>query len=548
MHVSSDPSGAINRRELVKYGASGAAVLAGGQLLAACGGGGGSSESKGASGGPATSAGPPTGGTPVRGGRLVVGLPSGGASETIDVRTITTTTDLARGASLYDPLFRAAPGGYEPSLATSAEPNADATVWTLKLRDGVTFHNGKPFTADDVVYTIKSGWAAKESFYKTGTDGLVDVKNVRKRGPLEVEIPLLKPNSALPGFTSWGNAYIIPDGTTDFSKAIGTGAFKLESFKSGNSVFAANENYFRGAPFVDELVIDSSFTDEAARINAVLSKQLDIAPAVTWALAKANAKSGALILGNSPGPAMLNVTLRVNVAPFNDPRVVQALKLLTDRKEILNNVFSGYGTIGNDCCGNTFQFWASDIKPEYDPEKAKSLLKQAGQSDLSMPIITSPYRAGMVELAQTWSAQAAKIGLKLPVKQLPPSTFFTSGSPGYLTDARKLAVHPWDVVPAGLPAWYLTALNKTAVYNETGWGLVAGQDKLYDRAVAEPDPDKAAPLWLDVQEQQVKEGGWIIPVNYNYVDAYAPDVRGVETNPAGQCGNFDFHKAWKTST
>jgi peptide/nickel transport system substrate-binding protein len=542
MSGADGPDG-MTRRRLIRLGVSGAAMAAGGSFLAACGGAGSTGGAQGSTGA-GLSGGPSAGGSAVRGGTLRVGMPSGGASETIDVRTITSTTDISRGVNLYDPLFRPAPGGYKPALATSIEPNSDATVWTVKLRDGVTFHDGKPLTADDVVYTIKAAWDAKSSFYKAGTDGLVDVKNVRKRDRLTVEVPLVAPNTAFPGFTAWCNAYIIPDGTKDFNKAIGTGPFKLKSFKPGSSTFVANDNYWQGRPNIDELIIDSSYTDEAARLNALVGKQLDIVPAVTWALAKANAASGQVVLGNSVGPAFLNITMRVNVPPFDDPRVVQAFKLLVDREEILRSVYSGYGTVGNDLCGHTFKYHADDIKAQYDPEKAKALLKAAGQENLSMPLITSAYRAGMVELASAFSAQAAKIGLKLPVKQLPASTYFTTASPAYLSDARKLAVHPWDVVPAGLPAFYLTAVNKASVYGETGWGNKPGQDVLYHQAVAETDPAKAADKWRAVQEQQVKEGGWVIPVNYNYVDAYSQQVRGVETNEAGQAGNFDFHKAW----
>src|SRR5207249_1618715 len=111
--------------------------------------------------------------------------------------------------------------------------------------------------------------------------------------------------------------------------------FKLVSFKPGSSsTFAANDDYYRGRPYVDELIINSSFSDEASRVNGVIGKQLDIAPAATWALAKANADSGGLVLGNASGPAFLNITMRVNVPPFNDPRVVQAFKLLVNREEI----------------------------------------------------------------------------------------------------------------------------------------------------------------------------------------------------------------------
>jgi peptide/nickel transport system substrate-binding protein len=81
---------------------------------------------------------------------------------------------------------------------------------------------------------------------------------------------------------------------------------------------------------------------------------------------------------NVPGPAFNTIVMRINVPPSNDPRVVHACKLAVDREAIVNDVYDGYATLGNDLVGYTWHYFASDIKAEHDPEKAKSLLKAAG--------------------------------------------------------------------------------------------------------------------------------------------------------------------------
>src|SRR4051812_35136227 len=266
MSYTDRPDSALNRRDLFRRGALGAGALAAGQLLAACGGGSsGAPGSTATPGGPGTSTGPAGGGTPVKGGTLRVGMLSQGTAETLAPPKALVQPDYVRQVNLYDQLFLPVPNGTAPGLATSAEPNRDATVWTLKLRDGITWHDGKPFTADDVVYTIKS-WGSKESAYRAQATALIDLDNVRKLDPLTVRVPLRTAFAAFPSFTAWITALVIQDGTTNFDHPIGTGPFKFGSFAPGrNSVFSANPDYWRGAPLVDELVVDSSFTDDAAR-------------------------------------------------------------------------------------------------------------------------------------------------------------------------------------------------------------------------------------------------------------------------------------------
>ena len=145
------------------------------------------------------------------------------------------------------------------------------------MRDGVHWHDGKPFTADDVVYSFKA-WSSPSNFANPNVATFVDFKGLRKRDRLTVDVPLVRPCAQFPSlFTFLSVAtWIVPDGSSAKELArrpIGTGPFKFVSFTPGQqSVFEANRDYWEhGKPYVDRLVVDSSFTSSTALVNALLS-------------------------------------------------------------------------------------------------------------------------------------------------------------------------------------------------------------------------------------------------------------------------------------
>jgi len=403
----------FNRRDLVKAGFAGAVVMSSASFLAACGGssgGGGAQLSTG-----------PSGGTPVRGGTLRVGLISAGSSETLDVRKPFNFPDFIRIFQLLDPLFFQGPHGVmSPGLATEAHPNTDFTVWTLKLRDGVVWHDGKPFTADDVVYTIQKSWGAKSGLNYSLYSPIIDFNRVRKIDTLTVEIPLLQSIAQFEQLTFTQASHIIQNGTTDFNKPVGTGPFVFKSFNPGTqSVFTANKDYWRTPePYVDTLIIDSSFSADPARLNSLLAGNLDIVPSVPPALARAQQSSEKIVLGNQHGSGFIAVTMRVDQDPFKDVRVRQAMKLIPDRPAIVSSALDGFGVPGNDAPGNTLQYWASDLKAVHDPEKAKSMLKSAGQESLSEKLYTAAVLAGMNETATLF--RRTRLASTLPSSRTTP--------------------------------------------------------------------------------------------------------------------------------
>lgn len=537
----------ISRRRFIQGGALGSVALGSGALLAACGGSTASSSGSSSSGSasPGTSTGP-AGGTPVKGGTLRIGLVSAGSAETIDVRKALNFPDYVRLFNLLDPLFFAAAGGLvTPGLVEEASSNKDATVWTLRLRDGVVWHDGKPLTADDVLYTIRASWGSKESNIYSFAVTVIDFKGLRKIDKLTVEVPLLLGIAQFPSVTFTQNTFVIQDGTTDFSKVVGTGPFKLESFTPGTqSVFTANKNYWQAPePYVDTLIINSSYPNDNSRLNALLAGDVDIVPTVPQALAKANAASGRIVLGNAAGPAFVAPTMIIDRPPFNDVRVRQAMRLLADREALALEAFDGYATPGNDCPGNSLQFWASSLHREADPEQAKSLLKAAGQEKLALTLYTADIIPGMNETATLYAQQAAAGGVDISIKVVDPAIYYSAASPGGNYLLKTFSINNWTTETSSMALFYLSALYKSAPYNETHWTSASADKLLYD-ALAETDDAAAEQKWFAVQELQFNEGGYIVTNNFNWLDAYAPSIRGIKTTALGPCDYYDFKSAW----
>ena len=162
-----------------------------------------------------------------------------------------------------------------PGLALEWNPNSDATVYEVKLRDGVTFHNGKSFGADDVIYSIQQ-MSKPANFGSYPFVSGIDVANMKAINKHLVRIPLKAPDGDLAANFTYYNTWMVPAGMTDFKHPIGTGPFAFESFTPGQqSVFKKNPNYWQtGKPYVDSLMI-TSITDPTARLNALLAGTID---------------------------------------------------------------------------------------------------------------------------------------------------------------------------------------------------------------------------------------------------------------------------------
>jgi peptide/nickel transport system substrate-binding protein len=325
----------------------------------------------------------------------------------------------------------------------------------------------------------------------------------------------------------------------DVRNPVGTGPFKFKSFTPGErSVFVRNENYWRdGSPHLDEVVL-INFTDDAARVNALLSGQVDAIAGVPNSQVRVLEANEKVSVINSVTGSWNPITMRVDAAPLDDKRVRQALRLLADREELVAQVLGGHGTVGNDLFGKFDPAFNAELpQREVDVEQARSLLKQAGRENLSLDFYTSPVSVGLVAAAEAFVQQASKAGVDLRLRQVDSSTYFDR-----FFMKVPLAVSYWGTRNYLLQA--ADSMMPNAPYNETHWSH-EGWTKLVTAAFAETDDAKRKQLIGDAQAIEHEEGGYINWGFYNRIDAVSSKVGGVVANRSGFSLNaYRLRDAW----
>jgi peptide/nickel transport system substrate-binding protein len=505
-------------------------LLGGTSLLAACGG----SSSTGSSTTSAT-----TSSAKIKaGGNLRVGATGGGAKDVIDAHNAIADTDIVRISALYEPL--AAPTadfkGTQMVLAESIEPvGGNAALWDIRLRPGVEFTNGKTVTADDVIFSLNRIVNPKNPGTGAASIGYINAKGMKKMDATTVRVPLQFPNS---GFVDDLGQYfnnIIP---TDYDpkNPVGTAAWKFQSFTPGQqSVFVKNPNYWgKGRPYADQLTI-IDFTDDTARINALLSGQIDIADTVPTEQIPQLQGNGNTVVIDNPAGGWLPITMRVDQPPFNDVRVRQAFRLVVNRPQMVEQVLSGHGQVGNDLYGRFDPAYDSALPQRHqDIEQAKSLLKAAGREGLTVTLVTGNILAGVPEEAQVFAQQASAAGIKVNVNKVDTGTFYGSN---YLK--WTFAQDFWG------PRRYLSQVAQGSLpnspFNETHWNDPQFKS-LIAQARAAVDPAKRTELIHAAQTIEYNTGGHIIAFFPNFTAAASSKVAGI---PPGLQATFLLGPALK---
>jgi peptide/nickel transport system substrate-binding protein len=479
------------------------------------------------------------GATPRKGGTLRVGFVGGGTAETLNPYLAVTPIDEARIQNLYDPLVVVnADLSRSPGLALEWNANRDATVYEVKLRPHVTFHNGKTFGADDVIYSIQQ--MAKPTSAGLPFVSGINLRDLKAINKTTVRIPLKFPDADLAANFVYYNTWIVPVGQADYKHPVGSGPFEFESFTPGQqSVFKRNPNYWvTGKPYVDALKI-VAITDPTARLNALLSGQIDAMAQLPPQEAKAHASAGDMQVLVAKSPQAMMFYMDTTKPPFNDNRVRQAVRLIADRQALVNGAISGYGTVGNDIVGKGLPFYDNALPQRVqDIPKAKSLLKTAGHDHLTVELQTSDIFPGFVEAATLLAQQAKGAGVTMSLKQVPANSYY---NPSLLYLKMPFAETQWPIV--SLKFFYLQALASNAPYNETHWHSKSWNALLF-KAIGERDQAKATNYWNQLQKIQYDDGGYLNWTNADWVDGLSKKVQGLKPSAAGVLGNYRFLDAW----
>jgi peptide/nickel transport system substrate-binding protein len=371
----------------------------------------------------------------------------------------------------------------------------------------------------------------------------INLKDLKAINATTVKVPLLYPDADLGANFVYWNTWMVQNGETDFTKPVGTGPFVFDTFKAGTqSTFKRNPNYWQtGKPYVDELLIQS-IDDNNARLEALQSGQIDAMAQLPTADAKAHQATGDITVLVAKSPQAMMFYMDTTQAPFTDVRVRQAIRLIADRKALVESAINGYGTVGNDIVGKGLPFYDNDLpQREQDIDQAKSLLKAAGQQDLTVLLRTSPIFPGFVEAATLLAEQAKAAGVTMQLKQVPPNSYY---NPSLLYLKMAFAETQWPI--PSLKFFYLQALSAQAPYNETHWKDKTWNDLLF-KAIGELDQTAAQDAWNQVQKIQWDQGGYLNWTNADWVDGVSTKLKGLAPHPGGVLGNYLFMNAWLTA-
>jgi peptide/nickel transport system substrate-binding protein len=471
--------------------------------------------------------------TPRRGGKLRVAGATASANDTLDPAKQSNQTDYSRCNMLYNGLT-SLDGSLtpQPALAESFSTK-DARTWVFTLRKGVTFHDGKPLTPADVVWSISRH---KDPATASKAKVLADqIESVKASGPNEVTLVLTSPNADLPVILGTSHFQIVKEGTTDFAAGIGTGPYKLKEFKPGvRSLVVRNENYWKpGKAFVDEIEF-VGIADEGARVNALLSGGIDLVGAVNpRSVARIAGTAGYAVFKTQSGQYS-DLIMRKDVGPGANPDFIVAMKHLFDREQMKKTIALDQAVLANDQPidpTNRFYFAGLPQRP-FDPEKAKFHLKKAGITG-PVPVVASPAALYSVEMALMLQQTAKGIGVDIEVKRMPADGYWSNH---WLNSPVGFG----NVNPRPSADILLTQFFKSdAQWNESRWKSEKF-DQLLVAARGETDLAKRKQMYADLQTMIHHEAGIGVPLFLASLDGHSTKLKGLSPIPLGGLMGYSF--------
>ncbi|SDG42025.1 peptide/nickel transport system substrate-binding protein [Paraburkholderia phenazinium] len=480
--------------------------------------------------------------TPKKGGKIRVATAASSTADTLDPAKGALGTDYARAFMLYNGLTELDSHlGARMALAESIETK-DATVWVVKLRKGVQFHDGKALVPADVVYSImRHKDPATASKAKTLAD---QIKDVKATGADEVTITLERANADLPVILATSHFTIIKDGTRDFNTAVGTGPFRLKEFSPGvRTVGVRNETYWKtGLPHLDEIEL-VGIADEAARVNALLSGDVHLINAVTHTSAsRIKGTPGFSVLETKTGQ-YTDLIMRDEGGVTGNDDFRRGMMYLLDREQMLHAAFGGYAVIGNDqpISPTNKYYFAGLPQRSFDPDKAKFHFQKAKLSGTPLQVYASPAAKGSVEIAMLLQAAAPRAGLNLQVSRMPADGYWSNHWMKHPLSFGNVDARPSaDVV-------FTQFFKSDAPWNEANWKNPKF-DQLLIAARGEPDDAKRKKIYGDMQVLVHESGGIGIPLFLSSLDGHTTKLKGLASIPiAGLMGYMFAEHVWLES-
>ncbi len=469
--------------------------------------------------------------TPKKGGSVRMASNLHGPDDTLDPPLCTSTIDYTRGRATYNSLVQHANDlTPQPELAEEFMPNDDASEWTFKIRKDVTFHDGSPLTADDVVYSMSRHLGEDSTSVIKAV--LESVGEWKKTGEHEVKAIMNTPNADLPTVLGLFQTKIVKNETT--GDGIGTGPFTLESFEPGvKSVHKRNENYWREGANLDAIEI-TAITDPVARVNALISGDVQMATVIDPKAFRQIESADGVTLLSTPAALQMGICILKNTEPGSSDDFVKGMQYIQDRERIVKKVLKGKGSVGNDTpimSAHGADFCSELPQRAFDPDKAKHHFEKSGYK--SAEVFVAPVMSGIEDVCLLAQANCAKIGFDLQIKKVP-----TDGYWGAVWMNEPVNVVTWNMRPTAQSQMAIQ-FGPGAAWNDTYWN----NDKmgeLLTSVLSVTDPAKRHEMMCEMQTLIHEGSGMVIPAFSNINDGVADNIMGMPTVPLGQLGACEW--------
>ena len=540
--IDSYADGRMSRRDFIRRGTVvGLSLPFMNVIIAACGGPVTTTVGPGTTAGtvPATTTPPLTTVPPVAGGVIRVAAQTPRVLDPVAMQDLSSYNLVAQTFEFLAGLGVA--GDIGPGLAESWEANADGSVWTFNLRQGVKWQDGSDFTSADVAASMDR----LTEFGNSGLKGVIEAGAVDASDPSKAVFTLLGPNGNFPYLVSLYNAQALITpvgfelGQTADGNPNGTGPFKIVSFDPATGAkFERNPDWWGGQTPLDGSEW-SFFDDVGAMVTATSAGEFD-------AIVQFQLLGGEALLNNADFNTVITkntthrqIWMRCDTGQFADKKVRQALALSIDRKALIDTLFSGYADIGNDhVIAPLYPFFdeTQEQRPR-DIEQAKTLLAEAGKSDLTADLHFGELQE-IPELAQLIKTQAAEAGITLNLAGENNDSFYGNAwCPPDPADPPCSGATELGIVDYGhraVPDVYLNAALKTAgVWNSSQYTSAEFDAAFTEYQAATTTEAHKAPA-AKLQRILTEDTPIIVPYFYNFVSGYFKTFQGLRSSALGQ--------------
>ena len=501
--------------------------------LAACSGGNTSADTGSASDTEsASSAGQEAAGSGSASGRTDLNLRIGDAFSTVDPHNLSLNADMMLSRQIYEPLYWINDEGEEiPMLATEYSISEDGLTWTFQLREGVTFQNGDPLTAQDVVYSYERCF---DNAYMQEKVEAIDSVTAPDDSTVEMHLkyqfsPLMEKIAAI-GIVSqsFAEANMDDQGLLGFN-ACGTGAYSVkEAIPDVSITLEAYSGYWGGEAPIKTLNFEQ-ITDETTAVTAFEAGEIDVMsiPSANWAQIS---ESGQYNTDSRPSNHVVYLIFNTEAAPFDNRELRQAIAYAINREDIIAVAADGLADPATSLATSYMLGYTEDhMTYEYDPEKAKELLAEAGYPDGldigSMKTMSGSYFEKVMQVVQS---QLAEIGITSTIEGMDGNSLVEDCITGNFTlaDMGQNLSLDYDFLKTYFNEEYINGLNMARVSDSQ-------IQELFEQGASTTDREERLAIYQEIEDLTQELCAYVPLYNLQTTTAwnkdlnYTPSVTGV---------------------